>query len=261
MEKQELQTSFLRKYFKSSTKLSQLPIEEQVALFREAISQNATLTKILSQALDLDLPEWYLASGCIFQTVWNVLTGRDPEAGIADYDLVYYDKSDISWAAEDAAIQKGQKIFTGDNNNNNNSSSTSTTTTTTTTPVEIRNQARVHLWYKENRGIDCPQHASAEAAIATFPTTTASLGVRLLPNGDWRIFAPHGFADLFDLIVRPNPVLTPPHVYKAKSERWQRQWPGLTVLPWPEAEVESSGQEEAGVGLASGVYIAPRLAP
>ncbi|TPR03498.1 Mitochondrial carrier family protein [Aspergillus niger] len=208
MEKQELQTSFLRKYFKSSTKLSQLPIEEQVALFREAISQNATLTKILSQALDLDLPEWYLASGCIFQTVWNVLTGRDPEAGIADYDL-----------------------------------------------------ARVHLWYKENRGIDCPQHASAEAAIATFPTTTASLGVRLLPNGDWRIFAPHGFADLFDLIVRPNPVLTPPHVYKAKSERWQRQWPGLTVLPWPEAEVESSGQEEAGVGLASGVYIAPRLAP
>ncbi|KAL2824828.1 hypothetical protein BJY01DRAFT_230385 [Aspergillus pseudoustus] len=102
------------------------------------------LTNILSQALELDLY------------------------------LVYYDKSDISWAAEDAVIQKGQKIFAGDNNS-----------PSSTAPAEIRNQARVHIWYQENRGIDCPQHESSEAAIATFPTTTASLGVRLLPNGDW----------------------------------------------------------------------------
>jgi hypothetical protein len=38
---------------------------------------------------------------------------------------------------------------------------------------------------------------------------------------------------VFNLVVRPNPVLAPPGVYQAKTERWRRQWPTLTVLPWP----------------------------
>jgi hypothetical protein len=40
-----------------------------------------------------------------------------------------------------------------------------------------------------------------------------------------------------DLVARPNPVLAPGHVYQAKTDRWRRQWPGLTVLPWPEGPV------------------------
>jgi len=27
--------------------------------------------------------------------------------------------------------------------------------------------------------------------------------------------------------------LAPPEVYRAKTGRWRRQWPALTVLPWP----------------------------
>ncbi|KAI7973219.1 hypothetical protein EIK77_004496 [Talaromyces pinophilus] len=207
MANMEPQSPFLQNFAMSSLRPDRFPLSDQLALFREAVSQNQTLTKILSDASDLELPEWYLASGCIFQTVWNVLTGQHPEAGISDYDLVYFDKNDISWEAEDTVIKRGHEIFG-----------------TLATPVEIRNQARVHLWYKEKRGIDFPEHESAEAAIATFPTTTACLGVRLLSNGDWRIFAPYGFANLFNFIVRPNPVLTPAHVFKTKSERWQRQW-------------------------------------
>ncbi len=45
--------------------------------------------------------------------------------------------------------------------------------------------------------------------------------------------APHGFDDLFGLVVRSNPVSPAPrHLYEAKAERWQREWPELTVLPW-----------------------------
>ncbi|TRX96468.1 hypothetical protein FHL15_002740 [Xylaria flabelliformis] len=201
-----------------------LPIDEQLALFREVVSRNRTLTEVLSRASTMNLPEWYLASGSVFQSVWNVMTGQHPEAGIADYDLVYFDNSDISWEAEDSVIRKGDKIFAG-----------------LSAPVQIRNQARVHLWYEEKRGMVCPQHGSVEAAIATFPTTTACLGVRLLPQGEWRVYAPHGFSDLFNLVVRPNPVLTPRHVYETKAERWRRQWPGLTVLPWPQELSENSG--------------------
>jgi hypothetical protein len=40
--------------------------------------------------------------------------------------------------------------------------------------------------------------------------------------------------------VRPNPRLAPRHVYEAKTERWQQQWPELTVLPW-DGETVSTG--------------------
>ncbi len=45
--------------------------------------------------------------------------------------------------------------------------------------------------------------------------------------------APFGLADLFAMVVRPNTTLVPRAVYETKAERWQRVWPGLTVLPWP----------------------------
>jgi hypothetical protein len=196
--------------------LGELPIDEQLVQFRAALGRNQTLTGVLARAANLGLPDWYLVAGCLYQTVWNVVTGQPPQAGILDYDLAYFDASDLSWEAEDGAIQAGRQAF-GD----------------LPAPVEIRNQARVHLWYEQRFGVPCPPHESAEAAIGTFEATTACIGVRLLPAGQWRIYAPHGLGDIFSLVVRPNPVLAPRHVYQAKTTRWQQQWPSLTVLPWP----------------------------
>lgn len=45
--------------------------------------------------------------------------------------------------------------------------------------------------------------------------------------------APHGYVDLFAQRVRPNPVLAPRYVYETKTARWQQQWPGLLIEPWP----------------------------
>jgi uncharacterized protein len=193
-----------------------LSIDEQLENFRAALASNRTLMQVLDLAAGLDLPGWYLMAGCLYQTVWNVVTGQPPEAGILDYDLGYFDASDLSWEAEDAVIQAGREVFGG-----------------IATPVQIRNQARVHVWYEEKFGVPCPPHESSEAAIDTFEATCACLGVRLEPGGRWRIYAPRGFSDVFNLIVRPNPVLASRRVYQAKVTRWQRQWPTLTALPWP----------------------------
>jgi uncharacterized protein len=200
----------------------QLPVDQQVAQFRAALRRNRTLTEVLARAAAMDLPSWYLVAGCLYQTVWNVLTGEPPEAGILDYDLAYFDSSDLSWDAEDAIIRAGHQIFAG-----------------LRAPVQIRNQARVHLWYQRKFGAPCQPHESAEAAIDTFEATTACLGIRLESGDRWRIYAPHGLADVFNLVVRPNPVLAPGHVYRDKVERWRQQWPGLTVLPWPERAAAS----------------------
>jgi hypothetical protein len=195
----------------------QLPVDEQLEHFRQALRQNSTLIEVLARAAGIGLPGWYLVAGCLYQTVWNVVTGQPAQAGILDYDLAYFDDSDLSWEAEDEVIQVGNTTFEG-----------------LPSPVQIRNQARVHLWYEQKFGMSCPPHTSTEAAIDTFEATAACLGVRAEPAGRWRVYAPHGLSDVFNLVARPNPVLAPRRVYQTKTERWQNQWPELTVLPWPE---------------------------
>jgi hypothetical protein len=91
--------------------LGRFPIDEQLVQFRAALGRNQTLTEVLARAPGLGLPGWYLVAGCLYQTVWNVVTGRPPEAGILDYDLAYFDASDLSWEAEDAVIQAGHQAF------------------------------------------------------------------------------------------------------------------------------------------------------
>ncbi|MFI5772836.1 nucleotidyltransferase family protein [Streptomyces sp. NPDC051658] len=203
--------------------ISRLPLDQQVESLRVMLSRNDMLTEVLSRAATLELPGWYVTAGCLFQTVWNVVTGRPPTNGIKDYDLFYFDSGDLSWEAEDTVIKTGRNVFAG-----------------LPTEVEIRNEARVHLWYQDKFGVPCPPYDSTEAAIDSFAATTCCLGVRVEANGQWRVYAPHGLSDVFSLVVRPNPVLAPRAVYETKAARWREQWPELTVLDWPSTSVMSA---------------------
>lgn len=196
--------------------IGRLALDEQLRALREVLSRNQVLTEVLSRTATLGLPGWYVTAGCLFQTVWNVVTDRPPTHGIRDYDVFYFDGGDLSWEAEDRVIEAGREVFAG-----------------LPAEVEIRNEARVHLWYEDKFGVPCPPHGSTEAAIDSFAATTCCLGIRLEPEGQWRVYAPHGLADVFNLVVRPNPVLAPRSVYETKAARWREQWPELTVLDWP----------------------------
>ncbi|MFI5890003.1 nucleotidyltransferase family protein [Actinoplanes sp. NPDC051513] len=211
-----------------------LPLDEQIVALRSALSRNEVLLEVLARTAALRLPGWYVTAGCLFQTVWNVVTGRPPTSGIRDYDVFYFDDSDLSWEAEDRVITAARSAFAG-----------------LPAEVEVRNEARVHLWYEQKFGVACPPYVSSEAAIDSFAATTCCLGVRLEPDGRWRVYAPHGLSDVFNLVLRPNPVLAPRSVYETKVARWREQWPELTVLPWPapdgvtdRAAVRSYGQRK-----------------
>ena len=66
--------------------------------------RNPVNIAITDALLQLALPDAWLVSGCLVQTVWNVLTGRAVHYGIADYDVFYFDP-DTLWEAEDAVIR------------------------------------------------------------------------------------------------------------------------------------------------------------
>ena len=180
--------------------------------FLELVLADPTVSGVLDRAGELELPDAWLTAGILFQAVWNGLTGRPPGTGVRDADLFYFSE-DLSWEAEDVVIRRAATVFAG-----------------APVPVEVRNEARVHLWYAEHFGSPAPRpFTDCRDAVDHFAAVCCCVGVSVRTG---EVYAPHGFDDLFGLVVRPNSVLAPRHVYEAKAARWQAQWPELTVLPW-----------------------------
>ena len=112
------------------------------------VRSSDSLMTVLRLARDLDLPDWLIVSGAVYQKVWNDLTGRDPDYGIKDYDLAYHDASDTTYEGEDVHIKRAAAHFPPPYREQ----------------VEVRNQARVHLWFEDHFGEPYePLHSSAEA--------------------------------------------------------------------------------------------------
>ncbi|WUB72331.1 nucleotidyltransferase family protein [Streptomyces sp. NBC_00576] len=68
--------------------IGRLALDEQLGALREVLSRNDVLVEVLARTATLDLPGWYLTAGCLFQTVWNVVTDRPPTDGTAGVDLL-----------------------------------------------------------------------------------------------------------------------------------------------------------------------------
>src|SRR6266536_5907793 len=67
----------------------------------EIVRAAPSLMRVLTTVRSLNLPDWLVMSGAVYQLVLNHLTGRAPDYGIRDYDLGYFDPSDISYDAEE----------------------------------------------------------------------------------------------------------------------------------------------------------------
>ena len=175
---------------------------------------SSVLWECLERLAALELPGCYLGAGCVAQTVWNAAHDKPPEADIDDYDVVYFDAGDLTEVGENEATTRVRNALAD-----------------LRVAVDVKNQARVHLWYRQRFGYDIVPYISTEDAIATWPTTATAIGARLA-HGRPRIFAPYGLEDLLGLVVRANRVQITPDIYRRKVVRWTRHWPNLTVLPW-----------------------------
>ena len=169
--------------------------------------------RVLRTARTLALPDWLLFSGAVYQRVLNHLTGRSPDFGIRDYDLGYFDASDISYDAEDAVIQRVAAAFEPPLRQ----------------MVEVRNQARVHLWFEGKFGEPyAPLTGSAEA-LTRFVSPLFAVGVRLEPDDVLTIVAPFGLQDMFDLTLRPNPIRLTGGFARTAASALAR-WPEIRVI-------------------------------
>ena len=107
-------------------------VEWLAAIVRGAPS----LMRVLLTIRALELADWLIMSGAVYQRVLNTLTKRAPDYGVRDYDLGYFDASDISYEAEDAMIRRVAAAFDEP----------------LRSAVQVRNQARVHVWFEGRFG-------------------------------------------------------------------------------------------------------------
>lgn len=171
------------------------------------------LMHVLTTVRDLDPPDWLIFSGAVYQPVLNHLTGRSADYGIKDYDVGYFDPSDTSYEAEDVVIRKAAAAFEPPFRE----------------MVEVRNQARVHLWFEQRFGEPYEPLASSAEALSRFTSTVFAVGVRLERDDRLTIQAPFGLEDLFAMRLRPNPVRRAGG-FQRTAQAAQLRWPELAIL-------------------------------
>jgi hypothetical protein len=171
------------------------------------------LMHVLTTVRGLGLNDWRVFSGAVYQSVWNAVTGRPVGYGRKDFDLGYFDP-DTSWDAEDLVIKRVAAALDEPFRSE----------------VEVRNQARVHLWFPDRFGEPYEALTGTDEALARFVAPAFAVGVRLERDDTISIAAPFGLEDVFSLTLRPNPD-------RPRAKGWDRvvtsaraRWPELTVI-------------------------------
>ena len=93
-------------------------------------------------------------------------------------------------------------------------------------PIEVRNQARVHLWYRDKFGAAYPQLQSARDGIDRYLIECTCIGIEAA-SGD--LYAPNGFGDLQQGVLRINPLNPQPGRFAEKAASYLARWPWLTI--------------------------------
>lgn len=178
-------------------------------IFSSALIQNRQILFLTDNIEKLGLKNYYIGGGAVAQTVWNFITGRKADYGIEDYDIIYFDDSDLSYEAEDIIIKKASGLFKN-------------------IKTDIKNQARVHLWYKEKFSKEILPYSSSEEAIDSWPSTATSIGIK----SNFYLYAPFGVDDIFELKIRPNKKLITEDIFYKKAYKWKEKWPELEIIKW-----------------------------
>lgn len=212
-EKDKLRLVLIKEYLKNNMQYKS--IEEQNKLFIGIISKNKDLMNILKYLKKINLPNFYIAAGCVFQTIWNYLDNQTLNDSVKDIDIIYYDNNDLSKDSE-------QSIEDMINNHFKNMKY----------KFDVHNEARMHLWKEEHEGIKIEPYKSCEDAISRWLATIHAIGITL-KNNKIEVYAPYGLSDIYARIIRPiKHDGNSQDKYNKKAESWSNRFNNLKIVRW-----------------------------
>lgn len=179
---------------------------ERVQAVVAAMARRPGHMGVLRRLASLGLPDGWAAAGFVRNAVWDDLHEHPGSTPLADVDVIYFDRVNVSRDAEHAYQAKLMDAAPD-------------------IPWSVKNQARMHL-----RNGDAPYHSTAQALTA-WPETCTAVAVRLRDQ-TVEVLAPLGLGDLFEMVVRPTPRFRSKlEIYRARvaAKSWERRWPGLRL--------------------------------
>ncbi|WP_332846091.1 nucleotidyltransferase family protein [Pseudomonas lactucae] len=180
-----------------------------VDTFLELAMANPINVEITARLPDLGVEQCMLTAGCLFQAVWNHQMNLPADQGVKDYDVFYFD-TDLSYEAEDVVIRRAEGLFKDLGVN-----------------VEVKNQARVHLWYGQRFGRPYPQLQSARQGVDRYLVAGTCIALDIASG---EVYAPYGLADVEQGVLRMNPLHPEPVLFAEKARSYQARWPWLRIV-------------------------------
>lgn len=190
-------------------------ITEQNEEFISIIKQNKELMLILDYIDFLNLPNSYIAAGSVFQTIWNYYDNKPLNYNIKDIDIIYYDSNNLSKEDEKKLESNISQYFKDMNYE-----------------FDVHNEARMHLWKKENENRNIDQYKNSEDAIDQWIATVHAIGITK-KNNKIEVYAPYGLSDIFSKTIRPiKHKANSKELYNKKATAWKNRFDNLNIIEW-----------------------------
>lgn len=191
------------------------PIKAQANYILSILDESNLFKKVYDAIRQYSKADLYLGAGLVYQTVWNHMSEFPLEYGIDDIDIIYFDDQNLTENQEDD-IRSDLQVMLGSK-----------------LKIDVKNQARVHLWYKDKFGYEIKPYLSVFDAVNSWPITAGSVIVCPDPDtGQPDIYTPYGLTDMLSMTVRANKSQITREIYAQKSQKWARKWPDLRVIDW-----------------------------
>ena len=192
-------------------------ISKQNEMFINILKKNTNLIKVLDFIDTLQLPNYYIAAGSVFQTIWNYFDNVDLDNNIKDIDLIYYDKTNLDFNKD---IEIYNKIIEFCKKNNLNYE------------IDVSNEARMHLWKKEHENKDVEQYKNSEDAINYWIANIHAIGITKI-NNEIYVYAPFGLSDIYSKTIRPiKHKYNSKELYDKKVKSWSSRFDNLNIVEW-----------------------------
>lgn len=192
-------------------------LNDQIKQALLILEKNIELMDILDFIDKLNLPNYYIAAGSVFQTIWNYYDNKPLNDKIKDIDIIYYNKEDLSVETDikyynlinDYRIKQGYNY-----------------------EIDVSNEARMHLWKKEKFNIDVDQYINSEDAINKWIATVHAIGITKEKN-NIKIYAPYGLSDIYSRTIRPiKHKYNTKEIYDKKAKSWSERFSNLNIIEW-----------------------------
>jgi uncharacterized protein len=154
------------------------------------------------------LPDWAIGAGFVRSAVWDALHGYREPTPLADVDVLYFDRGNLSREREKAIEE-------------------ALATAMAKVPWSVRNQARMH-----RRNGDRP-YADTTDALRYWLETPTAVAIRLDDRDHPSLLAPFGIDDLTGMVCRPTPrgrEKFAEYRQRVGEKNWSAHWPQVRIL-------------------------------